>query len=241
MQFKPLLIGFCLLLTFSSVQSQLVIGAKKQQKVILFSGDTIQSDSITYEFLNSDKPYFRLGNGTQFTSDSVKFVTNFHGTFVNLREVGPSNDEERYALRIRNKKVKVFEEIEMEIYGREKLAIRNIGKRISQHPELASGDEYDFYTLRNDTVRKVNYQNLKIDLWGNEKSRDELLAFKRFRYLQVGMIAAGAGIAVASLYMGESTGKITPITATGIILAGCSVLIEFPKKDALKNAIDFYD
>ena len=241
MRLKLLLLGFGLSLTFFNASAQLVIGAKEQHQVVLYSGDTLQSDSITYEFITDGDPYFRLDHETRFTSDSVKFITNFHGTFVNLRTVNRSSDPERYAKRIRSGKVKVYEEIEMEIYGGKNLAIQRNGRRLSQHPELASGEKYDFYSVRNDTIREVSYRNLKYDLWGNEKSRQELQVFKRFRYVQIGMIAAGAGIAGASLLFGEKTGEFTPITATGIVVAGCSVLIEFPKRDALKNAIDFYD
>ncbi|MFZ6052066.1 hypothetical protein [Halocola ammonii] len=241
MRLKLLLLGFGLLIPILQSNAQLVIGAKEKQQVVLYSGDTLQSDSITYEFLTEGDPYFRLDHETRFTSDSVKFITNFHGTFVNLRTVNRSSDPERYAKRIKNGKVKVYEEIEMEIYGGKYLAIQRTGRRLNNHPELASGDKYDFYSVHNDTIRKVNYRNLKYDLWGNEKSREELQVFKRFRYLQIGMIAAGAGIAGASLLFGDASGEFTPITATGIVVAACSVFIEFPKKNALKNAIDYYN
>lgn len=221
------------------VSSQIVIGEKAQQNVVLFSGDTLSADSIVYQSVSVDRPVFHLGNDTTVASDSVRFVTNFHGTLANL-DSAKRNADEDYALRIRNGEVSVFEEVEIEIYGGRHLAIQRNGSRLGQHPDLASGENYDYYSMDSGELKKVKYKNLKVDLWESEESKEELKAFKRYRYLQIGLVTAGLGVATVT-YLNNSNETMSPLTLTGLLVAGCSIAIEFPKRDALNNAIDFYN
>jgi len=211
---------------------------EKKYHVSLFSDSLLLGHHLVYERPILQTPYFMLDN-QRIETKNVKFFSNRHGYFANLREL--SGGKERYALRIKSGKVNLYEEIDMAIYGGDELQVEpNLGSSTS--PLLATGESLEYYVKGNNSIQKAKYKFLTIDLADNPESELQLKSFKKYRTLQLGIFGLGLATTVGSLFMNQNNrAEFSPITALGIIITGSAYLMEYPKRDALLNAVDAYN
>ncbi|MFM9986584.1 MAG: hypothetical protein ACKVOK_15190 [Flavobacteriales bacterium] len=220
-----------------SITAQLTID-KLDHRLILFSGEVVNGIELKYEAPTLKQAQFFM-DGSAYTSDEVKFFQNSHGFFANLSKVHGENAE-RYALRIRKGRMSLYEEIEMDIYGGNELKTGE--DATMQDPMLASGKMYEYYNIDEKPVREATYGNLRIDLQDNEESMKHLKKYRRYKWLQMGLLGLGSGV-VAYDVIRQSGGavKFNPFMAFGIVIGGSSYFMETPKEDELWFAADAYN
>ncbi len=232
-----ILILSALLFGTLSASTQLTI-EKLDHRLILFSGEIVNGLELKYEAPSLKQAHFFI-DGSAYTSDEVKFFQNSHGFFSNLAKVHGANAE-RYALRIRKGRMSLYEEINMEIYGGDELKTGE--EATMQDPMLASGKMYEYYNIDDQPVREATYANLKIDLKDNAESMNHLKKYRRYKWLQMGLLGIGSGV-VAYDVIRQSGGavKFNPFMACGIVIGGSSYFMETPKEDELWFAADAYN
>ncbi len=232
----------CGLLLAQSALSQLT---PIQHNVRLHSGDSFSGRRLVYELHIMSDARFVLDERT-FTSSEIAFFRNNHGTFANLNQIH-GDKAERYAKRIREGKINLYEEIEMGVYGGDALAVAE--SRDSRNEMLATGEEFQYYALGDGPVKEASYRNLKADLADHPESARQMRMFRNYRYLQVGMIAAGAGLICSEIArqsqrspeMNNGGVRMTPMIAFGVILGGSSYFIQSAKENTKWLAVDAYN
>lgn len=184
-------------------------------------------------------------DGRKFESSEIAYFRNNHGYFANLNRI--YNDKaERYAFRIKEGKVNLYEEIEIDVYGGDEL---DKGDSDSPNEMFATGESYQYFNKGDGEVKKANYKNLRMALSDNEESKKELNVIRNYRILQVGMIVAGTGL-IAYEFMrqndaanssSEADVRLTPGIALGIVIGGSSLLLESGKENARWLAAEKYN
>jgi hypothetical protein len=214
-----------------------------QHEVVLHNGERFSGVKLTYSSPILQPSAFQLDD-KKFESAEVAFFRNYHGYFANLNKL--YNDRaERYALRIKEGKINLFEEVEFEAYAEESLAIPEGG----ENEMLATNESFQFFSKGDGAVQKANYKNLRLALADNDESKKEMNVFRNYRYLQIGLIAAGAGMIAyevvrqndAANASSDESIRFTPMLALGIVVGGSSYLIERPKQDAKWFAVEKYN
>ncbi len=220
-----------------TASTQLTID-KLDHRLILFSGEVVNGLELKYEAPSLKQANFFI-DGSAYASDEVKFFQNSHGFFANLAKVHGANSE-RYALRIRKGRMSLYEEINMDIYGGDELKTGE--EATMQDPMLASGNMYEYYNIDDQPVREATYGNLRIDLKDNEESMKHLQRYRRYKWLQMGLLGLGSGVVVYDVIR-QSGGavKFNPFMAFGIVIGGSSYFMETPKDDELWFAADAYN
>jgi hypothetical protein len=208
-----------------------------QQKcyIQLVSGERIEGENIVYSPQLLEYPVFLI-DGTEFETDNISFIQNRNGYFANLDHLF-QNSPERYALRIKKGRMNLFEEIDMDIYGGETLNVT--GDREVDNELLASGLSFQYYSIGEDKVRKATYRNLRTDLASCEGSMRFLREYRKYQWIQAGLIAGGAGLITQNVIsMSGGPVKFNPIMALGLIVGGSSYFLEKAKSDAKWFAAD---
>lgn len=220
-----------------NASAQLTID-KLDHRLILYSGEVINGLELKYESPKLKQAQFYM-DGSAYSSDEVKFFQNSHGFFANLSKVHGENSE-RYALRIRKGRMSLYEEINMDIYGGDELKTGEDGTM--QDPMLASGSMYEYYNIDEKPVREAKYSNLCVDLKDNEESMKHLQRYRRYKWLQMGLLGLGSGVVFYDV-LRQSGGavKFNPFMAFGIVIGGSSYFMETPKEDELWFAADAYN
>ncbi len=231
---KLALILSTLLISFYSFSQK-----TENHSVKLYSGESISGEKLLYVNPIMKTPLFEL-DGKKFESHLVQFLENNHGYFANLNKIYGEKSE-RYALRIKSGKIAIFEEVDMEFYGGDDLPIdKNSEKEKSDL--LASGEVFQYYTKLDGSIQKASYKNLKADMSDNEQALKELRLFQTYKFLQIGLIATGAGlIAYDILRQSNDDVRFSPVMAVGIVVGGSSYLLENKKSDARFFAVEAYN
>jgi len=214
-----------------------------QHEVVLHSGERFSGVKLSYASPILQSSSFQLDD-KNFEAAEVAFFRNYHGYFAHLNKIY-SDRAERYALRINEGKINLFEEVEFEAYAEENLAIPEGG----DNEMLATNESFQYFSKGDGEVKKANYKNLRLALADNPESKKEMNVFRNYRYLQIGLIAAGAGLIAyevirqdeAANASSEESIRFTPMLALGIVLGGSSYLIERPKQDAKWFAAEKYN
>lgn len=222
-----------------ALQSTLLAQLSEQKCYIqLVSGEKIEGETVVYSPQLLEYPVFLL-DGMEYETDNIAFIRNRNGYFANLDHLY-QNSPERYALRIRKGRMNLFEEIDMDIYGGETLNVTGNSEVDSEL--LASGLTFQYYSLGDDKVRKANYRNLRTDLASCEASMCFLRDYRKYQWIQAGLLAGGAGLITQNVIsMSGGPVKFNPIMALGLIVGGSSYFLEKAKSDALWFAADEYN
>lgn len=212
---------------------------KKSHYLFLYTGDTIEGTQLLYQTPILKAAVFNL-DGENFETNAIQFLQNNNGYFANLNKIY-GDKVERYALRIKSGKVNLFEEIDMEFYGLDELQIDKTVDE-SKQEMLATGDLFQYYSKGNGEIKKASYKNLRFDFADNEEAVRELKFFRRYKALQVGLLAAGAGIITYEIIRqsGDAV-RFSPFMAVGIVVGGSSYFLQSKKDNALWLAADAYN
>lgn len=214
-----------------------------QHEVVLYNGERFSGVKLSYASPILQPSSFQLDDKS-FEASEVAFFRNYHGYFANLNKI--YNDRaERYALRIKEGKINLFEEVEFEAYAEENLAVTEGG----DNEMLATNESFQFFSKGDGEVKKANYKNLRLALADNPESNKEMSVFRNFRYAQIGLVAAGVGILTYEMVRqndavnasSDESIRFTPMVALGIIVGGSSYLLERPKQNAKWFAVDSYN
>lgn len=226
------------LLVFASF-AQAQVTKPKVHSVELYSGVTIEGTRLLYVKPVLQGAKFTLDSIT-YNTDSIAFVSNNHGTFANLHHIMGGKNES-FAMRIRKGNLHLYELVDIEIYGYDKLNIPT-GSEDRTAAFLASGEHFEFYRKGTGRVKKASYANLRLDLASNEESMAFLKRYRFHQFLQAGMILAGTAITTTDALLQDSDNlRITPIGALGIVVIGSSFFNEYPKRDLLWQAVEAYN
>jgi hypothetical protein len=214
-----------------------------QHEVVLHNGERFSGVKLSYASPILQPSSFQLDD-KNFEASEVAFFRNYHGYFANLNKI--YNDRaERYALRIKEGKINLFEEVEFEAYAEENLAIPEGGN----NEMLATNESFQYFSKGDGEVKKANYRNLRLALADNPESKKEMNVFRNFRYAQIGLAAAGVGILAYEMVRqndavntsSDESIRFTPMVALGIIVGGSSYLLERPKQNSKWFAVDSYN
>jgi len=204
--------------------------------VVQFDGLKLSGSRLSYEHPILQEPYFDL-DGQRIETKSIAFFRNNHGYFANLDRITKS--KESYALRIKEGRISQYEIIDIEIYGGDQLRIPD--DMLQNSPMLASGESFQYYTKNDGAIQKAKFKNFKVDLGDRPETSKYLNNFRKYRWLERAVIALGVGVTAGSLAVKAEDVRFTPLTALGIVAGGSAYFFEYPKNDALRNAVDAYN
>jgi hypothetical protein len=215
----------------------LTAGAQKRKSthhVQLMSGETIEGKRLQYLALSNTEPVFRLDD-MMIPAKEVEFFQNNHGYFANLGRIEGFN-QPQFALCIDKGRANLYQKIDIDVYGGDLLEPKNGGA------DLADGTTVHFYNVGTEPVRKVGYGNMKIDLADNLGATAHLKDYRKYRFVQMGLIGSGAGVLASTIAVQAGQPfQFNPFMLLGVLLSGSSLLLESPKDDALWLAADEYN
>jgi hypothetical protein len=198
--------------------------------IILKNGETVLGKVLIYEKGDADAT-FNL-DGRKFSSTDIRFFKSAHGYFANASEI---DGEETYAMRVRKGHISQYEKIKIKTYQADTLP--NFGKL----SDFASGEKMHYYHLQNGMLKKINYENLKSDIYSYIPSQLYLKDYRKFKWMQFGMLGVGLGLLASSVISQGSTINITPGMVLGTLLTGGSFGAIGSQREALDNAIRAYN
>ena len=198
--------------------------------VILRNGNKELGRVIIYEGSNATGT-FTL-DGKKFPSGDVTFFKSAHGYFANASDI---DCKECYGLRLRKGNISLFEKINIATYQADTLP--NSG-RLS---DFASGERMHYYQLENNSLKKINYANLKDDIYSYIPSQLFLKDYRKFRFMQFGMLGIGIGLVASSIISQGSNINITPGMVLGTLLTGGSFGAIGSQRESLENAIKAFN
>jgi hypothetical protein len=216
-----------MILIISSMVAQQI---DSRSGVILKNGSTELGKVLVYEKGDAGAS-FRL-DGRQFSSADIRYFKSAHGYFANASEI---DGDETYALRVRKGLISQYEKIKIQTYQADTLP--NYGKL----SDFANGEKMHYYHLQNGTLKKINYKNLKSDINSYIPSQLYLKDYKKFKFMQYGMLGVGLGLVAYSIISQGSNINFTPGIVLGTLLTGGSFGAIGSQRDALDNAIKAYN
>ena len=225
--------------TLLFIFSLLVLNADAQKRksnhyVQLMSGETIEGKRLQYFGLSNIDPVFRLDD-IMIPAKEVEFFQNNHGYFANLGRIEGFN-QPQFALCIDKGRANLYQKIDIDVYGGDLLEPKYGGS------DLADGTTVHFYNVGTEPVRKVGYRNMKIDLADNLGATAHLKDYRKYRFVQLGLIGSGAGVLASTFAVQAGQPfQFNPMMLLGVLLSGSSLLLEAPKDDALWLAADEYN
>jgi len=222
-----------LLLTFLSF-SAFAQKSNPRYHIQLMSGETIQGSDLIFLAPSNHEPVFQL-DGIAYPAREVEFFKNKHGYFANLGRI-EGFERPSFAMRIDKGRTNLYQRIDLNVYAGEQL---NQGEK---GEGLSDGTTFQYYNVGDEPLRKVGYGNMKVDLADNLGATAHLRDYRKFKFLQLGLIGSGAGVLASSLAVqaGQAV-QFNPMMLLGVLLSGSSLLLEAPKDDALWLAADEYN
>jgi hypothetical protein len=200
----------------------------------LMSGETIEGKDLIYLAPSNAESLFQL-DGVMYPARDVEFFRNKHGYFANLGRI-EGFDKPSFAMCIDKGRTNLYQRIDIEVYGGNLLQPGVNGEGLSD------GTSFQYYNVGDEPLRKVGYSNLKVDLADNLGATAHLKDYRKFRFLQVGLIGSGVGVLASSVAsQAGQTIQFNPMMLLGVLLSGSSLLLESPKDDALWLAADEYN
>lgn len=224
------------LLCIASVGSMAQLTQAKSHTVELANGTSYEGDLLVYAEPIMLEPVFQLDE-TAHPVKHVRFFRNNHGYFANLQY--SDKKQPGFAMRIKKGNIDLFELVDIEVYGKREIDISEEDSR--EMRKMAQGKEFQFYCVDGKQVKKANYANLRMDLQSNATSIHNLQMFRRYQWLQRGMILAGSSLLISGFTSQGANPKFTPFMALGVVLGGGSLLCETPKDDYLWQAVESYN
>ena len=200
----------------------------------LMSGESIEGKELIFVAPSQNEPVFQL-DGISYPAKEVEFFKNKHGYFANLGRI-EGFDKPSFAMRIDKGRTNLYQRIDVGVYAGAELMPGTNGEGLSD------GTSFQFYNVGDEPLRKVGYSNMKVDLADNLGATAHLKDYRKFRFLQLGLIGSGAGVLASSLAVqaGQPV-QFNPMMLLGLLVSGSSLLLEAPKDDALWLAADEYN
>jgi hypothetical protein len=200
----------------------------------LMSGETIEGKNLIFVGSSHSEPIFQL-DGVSYPANDVEFFKNKHGYFANLGRI-EGFEKPSFAMCIDKGRTNLYQRIDIGVYGSEQLMPGENGAGLSD------GTSFQFYNVGDEPLRKVGFSNMKVDLADNLGASAHLKDYRKFKFLQIGLIGSGAGVVASSLAVqaGQPI-QFNPMMLLGVLLSGSSLLLEAPKDDALWLAADEYN
>jgi len=200
----------------------------------LMSGETIEGKELIFVSTSNTEPVFQL-DGILYPAKDVEFFKNKHGYFANLGRI-EGFTKPSFAMRIDKGRTNLYQRVDIGVYAGAELMPGANGEGLSD------GTSFQFYNVGDEPLRKVGFSNMKVDLADNLGATAHLKDYRKFRFLQLGLIGSGAGVLASSLAVQAGQPfQFNPMMLLGVLLSGSSLLLESPKDDALWLAADEYN
>ncbi len=200
----------------------------------LMSGETIEGKELIFVSPSNTEPVFQL-DGILYPAKDVEFFKNKHGYFANLGRI-EGFAKPSFAMRIDKGRTNLYQRVDIGVYAGAELMPGANGEGLSD------GTSFQFYNVGDEPLRKVGFSNMKVDLADNLGATAHLKDYRKFRFLQLGLIGSGAGVLASSLAVQAGQPfQFNPMMLLGVLLSGSSLLLESPKDDALWLAADEYN
>lgn len=207
----------------------------------LYSGEKVTGTHLTYEMPILKPALFQLDD-QPFETKQVQFFQNNHGFFANLNKIH-GDKSERYALRIKQGRANIYEEVSMDVYGKEELNVNGgTEEDLKRLDLLASGEGFEYYSVAEREVRKANVRNMRDDFADNAQALHEVNMIRKYQILQVALIGVGAGF-IAYDIISQSGGavRLNAPMVIGVVIGGSAYFLEGAKENARWLAIDEYN
>lgn len=226
---------FTLLLAIVAFGSTAQMSNPPSLFVVLQSGDTIMAQNVTYVHPILKQPKILADKQNFQVSEISKFKTN-HGLFAKIPN---AKDEDIYAMRTYLGSLSIYEAVDIDPYSGSEISADETGN--AQPESLAKGQVIDFYTKNDGSLQRANYANLRLDVRENAEAFQELKRFRKFQWLQRGMVSGGIGMLAGGFISQTGVVQFNPLMVAGAILGGSSFFLQAPKEDALWNTFDIYN
>jgi hypothetical protein len=223
-------------ISFLSVTMLLLISSMNAQQIDSRSGVILKNGNTelgkVLEYAKGDAGATFTLDGKIYPATEVRFFKSAHGYFANASEI---DGDETYAMRVRKGLISQYERIKIKTYQADTLP--NFG-RLS---DFANGEKMHYYHLTNGPLKKINYKNLSSDIYSYIPSQLYLKDYKKFKFMQFGMLGLGLGLVASSIISQGSNINITPGLVLGTLLTSGSFGAIGSQNEALDNAIKAYN
>lgn len=203
--------------------------------VVLNNGERIEG-TITYERPIMKAPQIKV-NAFSVAPNEVGLLRNTHGIFANVSQFNKGMDS--FALRVKMGSISVFENVNMDVYGKETLPTD-----LSQREEksmLAQGRMDYLMDEEGNLFNAHTYQGLKDAFAFNEVALKHVRRAQRYRWMR-GILAGAGGLltGVGVVQAGYGAG-VTPALVMGMVGFGTNFLFIPAIEDARWQALDAYN
>ena len=226
---------FTLLLAIVAFGSTAQMSNPPSLFVVLQSGDTIMAQNVAYVHPILKQPKILADKQDFPVAEISKFKTNF-GLFAKIPH---AKDDNIYAMRTYLGSLSIYEAVDIDPYAGDEISIEE--SKNAQPSSLAKGQVIDFYTKNDGALQRANYANLRLDVRENAEAFQELKRFRKFQWLQRGMVSGGIGMLAGGFISQTGVIQFNPLMVAGAILGGSSFFLQAPKEDALWNTFDIYN
>ena len=203
--------------------------------VVLNNGDRIEG-TIKYERPIMKAPQIKVNEFT-VAPNEVGLLRNSHGIFANVSQL--NKGMESFALRVKVGPISVFENVDMDIYGKETLPT-NLTDR-EERSMLAQGRMDYLMDEEGNMFDAKTYQGLKDAFAFNEAALKHVRRAQRYRWMR-GILAGAGGLltGVGVVQAGYGAG-VTPALVMGVVGFGTNFLFIPAIEDARWQALDAYN
>ncbi len=226
---------FTLLLTLVAFGTMAQMSNPPSLFVVLQSGDTIMAQNVAYVHPILKQPKILADQQNFQVAEISKFKTK-HGLFAKIPN---AKDENLYAMRTYLGSLSIYEAVNIDPYSGNEISTKET--TTAQPSELAKGQVIDFYTKNDGSLQRASYANLRLDVRDNAAAAQELKRFRKFQWLQRGMVSGGLGMLAGGFISQTGVIQFNPLMVAGAILGGSSFFLQAPKEDALWNTFDIYN
>lgn len=203
--------------------------------VVLNNGERIEGN-VKYERPILKSPTIKV-NEFAVSPNEVGLLRNSHGVFTNVTEF--NKGAETFAIRVKLGPVSVFERVDMDVYGKDKLP-SNLTAR-EERSMLAQGRMDYLMDEEGNVFDAHTYQGLKDAFAFNDAALKHVRRAQRYRWMR-GILAGAGGLltGVGVVQAGYGAG-VTPALVMGMVGFGSNFLFIPAIEDARWQALDTYN
>ncbi len=203
--------------------------------VVLNTGERIEG-TFKYEHPVMRAPQIKV-NEFSVAPNDIEFFRNTHGIFANVSSF--NNGKESFALRVKTGPISVFEDVDMDVYGKEMLPVTLTDRE--ERSMLAQGRMDYLMDEEGNVFDAHSYRGLKDAMAFNEAAQKHVRRAQRYRWMR-GILAGAGGLltGVGVVQAGYGAG-VTPALVMGVVGFGTNFLFIPAIEDARWQALDAYN
>lgn len=205
-----------------------------QNYVVKQTGDTLQGESLTFVDPILKEAYFKL-DSIRINWSEISLVRNEHGVFANVSHI--VSGKEVFAMRIRSGDLSIYEEVDMDVYGEERLPDE---LRTGQERRTLARGRMD-YLMANNEIFVPSYKNMKEAVKTSPKAMENLQEMRKYQWIKRGLAFGGGGLIATSLFTMDGNLLLSPQLILGVIATGSSLFVNTAIDDYRWLAVESYN